>query len=125
MTFRVTRCVGCDSRDLEFRAAVTAPFVAARVFQKRPTICRIAQCHSCGLSFFEDRFDPQEVATLYTDYRGEAYYKARHHWEPWYTRSFNSELGGGREMTMRRQTYFRILREFAPSDAIETVLDYG
>jgi SAM-dependent methyltransferase len=125
MTYRVTHCVACNSEDLEFRAAVTAPFVAARVFQQRPAICRIAQCRSCGLIFFEDRFDPQEAATLYAEYRGEGYYQARHHWEPWYTRSFNSELGGAREMSLRRDTYLRTLQEFAPNDAIDTVLDYG
>jgi SAM-dependent methyltransferase len=125
MTYRVARCVVCNSQDLEFRPAVTAPFVAARVFQQHSVICRIAQCHSCGLIFFEDRFDIQEAATLYADYRGEAYYRTRHHWEPWYTRSFNSELGAAREMTMRRQVYVRTLGEFSPGDTIDAVLDYG
>jgi SAM-dependent methyltransferase len=75
--------------------------------------------------FFEDRFDDQEIATLYSDYRSESYYRVRHYWEPWYTRAFNSELGGAREMTMRRAVYVKTLREFAPDDRVDTVLDFG
>jgi SAM-dependent methyltransferase len=125
MTYRVTRCLACGAADLKFRAAITAPFVATRVFRGRSALCRIAHCHSCGLIFFEDRFDDREVADLYVDYRGEAYYLARHRCEPWYTRSFNSELGGAREMSDRRRMFHQTIRHYAPADQIDEVLDYG
>ncbi|HTQ71838.1 MAG TPA: class I SAM-dependent methyltransferase [Acidocella sp.] len=125
MTYRATRCTACDVPDLDYRAAITAPFVAARVFQRPPSVCRIAQCSNCGLVFFEDRFEDQETARLYADYRSEAYYRERHHWEPWYTRAFNSGLGGAEEMLIRREIYARTVNAHAQGAAIESVLDYG
>ena len=125
MTYRATHCLACDAPELNHRAAITAPFVANRVFHRTPAICRLAQCPACGLAFFEDRFEDAEAARLYADYRGEAYYQERHHWEPWYTRSFNSGLGGAEEMLARRKIYANTVRIHAPSAAIETVLDYG
>src|ERR1700733_6206287 len=125
MTYLVICCLGCAGSDLEFRAAITAPFVAARVFKCPPSVCRVAQCRSCGLIFFEDRFDDQEVGNLYADYRSEAYYQERHHWEPWYTRAFNSGLGGAEEMRIRREVYARTVRDHAADARINSVLDYG
>lgn len=125
MSYRVSRCVGCGDPDLEFRAAVVSPFVAARVFARPATICRLARCRGCGLGFFEDRFEPTEIASLYADYRSEAYYRARHHCEPWYTRAVNAGLGGAAEVAVRREVYKGILGKYAADATIETVLDYG
>ncbi len=125
MSYRVNRCIGCDRPELEFRAAVVAPFVAARVFGRRATVCRVARCRGCGLGFFEDRFDDDEAARLYADYRSEDYYRLRHYWEPWYTRAFNAGLGGEAEMDGRREVYHRILDRHAPAAVVDTVLDYG
>jgi SAM-dependent methyltransferase len=125
MTYRALRCLGCDTPDLTRRAAITAPFVAARAFRRRASICSLAHCASCGLVFFEDRYEPAEADRLYTDYRGEAYYQERHHWEPWYSRAFNDGLGGAEEMLDRREIYAEILRRHAGNALIESVLDYG
>lgn len=125
MTYKAGQCLVCDNANLEFRAAVTAPFVAAHALRKAPEVCNIAHCRTCGLSFFEDRFEDTEAAELYADYRGEAYYRARHYWEPWYTRAFNSGLGGVEEMRNRRQIYAETLRVHGGDMEIDTVLDYG
>jgi SAM-dependent methyltransferase len=125
MTYRAVRCLGCDAPDLTQRAAITAPFVAARVFQRPPSVCKLAQCARCGLIFFEDRYEPAEAARLYADYRSETYYQERHHWEPWYSRSFNAGLGGAAEMHCRREIYANTMRRYAQDAAVETVLDYG
>jgi SAM-dependent methyltransferase len=125
MTYKAGKCLVCDGDNLEFRAAVTAPFVAARAFGQVANVCRVAQCRTCGLIFFEDRFDSQETAKLYADYRGETYYRARHHWEPWYTRAFNCGLGGTEEMMNRRQAYAETLNSHGGGMEIDTVLDYG
>lgn len=125
MTYRATRCPGCDSSKLAYRAAITAPFVAARVFRRPSSVCRLAQCTSCGLTFFEDRFEPQEAASLYDGYRDEAYYLERHHWEPWYSRAFNARLGGTEEMRHRRKIYAGTVYLHAQHAVIDSVLDYG
>lgn len=125
MTYPASCCIGCGAAGLAYRDAIVSPFVAARVFQRRAGTCRIALCAACHLIFFEDRFDETEAARLYADYRGEAYYRERHHWEPWYTRRFNAALGGPEEMTRRRAIYAGTIRDHAPTAMIETVLDYG
>ena len=125
MTYTVNRCIGCGARDLTYRPAIIAPFVAAYVFHRATEVCRIAQCRVCGLAFFEDRFDESEAAALYADYRSKAYYEIRHQWEPWYTRSFNRELGGAKEIAFRRDVYCRIIRDHVEEQRIERVLDYG
>lgn len=125
MTYRAVRCLGCDAPDLARRAAITAPFVAARVFQRSAVICNLAYCTICGLAFFEDRYEPTEAARLYADYRNETYYQERHHWEPWYSRAFNERLGGAEEMRHRREVYAGILHRHAGDEVIESVLDYG
>jgi len=125
MSYRVDRCIGCDDSSLDFRAAVEAPFVAARAFQRRATVCRVAQCRGCGLIFFEERFEDREAARLYANYRGEEYCRERRHWEPWYTRAFNASLGGAAEMVARRGVYHGILASHAPDTLVDTVLDYG
>ncbi len=125
MTYRAVRCLGCDASNIARRAAIIAPFVAARVFRRSASICSLAHCASCGLAFFEDRYEPAEAGHLYADYRNEAYYLERHHWEPWYSRAFNAGLGGAEEMRGRREVYAGILRRHAEDAIIESVLDYG
>ena len=60
MTYRASRCLACGHADLQFRPAIVAPFVAARVFQSGSSVCRLAGCTRCGFVFFEDRFDEAE-----------------------------------------------------------------
>lgn len=125
MTYRASRCLACGHADLQFRAAIVAPFIAARVFQSRSSVCRLAGCKRCGFAFFEDRFDDTEMTALYAGYRDSDYVKTRHYWEPWYSAKFNSECGGEREMVERRRVYADTIQECAPGEIIDTVLDYG
>ena len=78
------------------------PFVADRIFGWRPTeisrewglrdiaagmacsICKTMMCEDCGMLFLDMRFDDEEMAALYADYRGEAYTNARDRFEPGY-----------------------------------------
>jgi hypothetical protein len=97
-----TRCVGCDSARLQGRPAVLMPFLANRIFGWTPTlitsdwglrdaptglaypICRTLMCDACGMLFLDMRFDAEEMAALYEDYRGEAYTATRELFEPGY-----------------------------------------
>ena len=96
------RCVACDGDRLEHAPAVLMPFVADRIFGWRPTeispewglrdipagnacsICKTMMCEDCGMLFLDMRFDDEEMAALYADYRGEAYTTARDRFEPGY-----------------------------------------
>ena len=78
------------------------PFIADRIFGWRPTeispewglrdipvglacsICKTMMCEDCGMLFLDMRFDDEEMASLYRDYRGEAYTRDRDRFEPGY-----------------------------------------
>ena len=96
------RCVCCDSTRLAARPAVLMPFIANRVFGWEPvvidaawgmrdlpqgaaqSVCRTLMCEDCGLVFLDMRFDDEEMAALYDDYRGPAYTATRERFEPGY-----------------------------------------
>ncbi len=96
------RCVACDGLRLNHAPAVLMPFIANRVFGWKPTpispewglrdlpvglacnICKSMMCEDCGMLFLDMRFDDEEMAALYDDYRGEAYTAARDRFEPGY-----------------------------------------
>jgi hypothetical protein len=95
-------CVCCGSSKLSFSPAILMPFIAHRVFNWKPvsidstwglksipegrafSICNSIECGSCGLLFLDIRFDDQEMARLYDDYRGPAYTQLRDNYEPGY-----------------------------------------
>jgi SAM-dependent methyltransferase len=78
------------------------PFIADRVFGWSPmqidpkwglrdiapgaacSVCKTMMCEDCGMLFLDIRFDDEEMAALYHDYRGEAYTAARDRFEPGY-----------------------------------------
>ena len=96
------RCVACDGDRLGHVPAVLMPFLADRIFGWRPTeitsewglrdvppgmacsICKTMMCEDCGMLFLDMRFDDEEMAALYADYRGEAYTTDRDRFEPGY-----------------------------------------
>ena len=96
------RCVACDGDRLGHVPAVLMPFVADRIFGWRPaeispewglrdipagmacSICKTMMCEDCGMLFLDMRFDDEEMAALYADYRGEAYTRERDRFEPGY-----------------------------------------
>ncbi len=102
------RCVACDGDRLGHVPAVLMPFIADRIFGWRPTeispewglrdiragnacsICKTMMCEDCGMLFLDMRFDDEEMAALYTDYRGDAYTTARDRFEPGYATAMRS-----------------------------------
>lgn len=95
-------CVCCGSAHLDRAPAVLMPFVAYRVFGWEPVeitadwslrdlkaghaypLCGSLQCRDCGLLFLDMRFDDDEMKSLYSGYRDEAYRDARVRFEPNY-----------------------------------------
>jgi SAM-dependent methyltransferase len=96
-------CVACESTKLRSSPAVLMPFVAHRIFGWGPTaiepswgirdlpvglacsVCKSLLCDDCGLLFLDMRFDDDEMASLYFDYRGPGYCEERERFEPGYS----------------------------------------
>ncbi len=100
---RIAReCICCASSRLSRSPAVLMPFVAYRAFGWEPVmitpewglrdvpsgtaypLCNSLQCADCGAVFLDIRFGDDEMAALYSDYRGEAYTAQRERFEPGY-----------------------------------------
>src|ERR1700744_724955 len=74
--------------------------------------------------FFDTRLSGAEIQKLYADYRGDAYFEARHRHEFWYTRKVNDGIGSDDvKIAARKRSLAEILGDRARSFA--TVLDYG
>jgi hypothetical protein len=97
------KCICCESETLKQAPAVLMPFVAFRVFGWEPAeirsewglrdlragklycVCRSMMCENCGVLFLDMRFDEDEMAALYNDYRGPTYTAIRDRFEPGYS----------------------------------------
>ncbi|HYH07584.1 MAG TPA: class I SAM-dependent methyltransferase [Thermoanaerobaculia bacterium] len=105
-------CICCDGVRLTATPAVLMPFVAKRVFDWEPveitsawgmrdlkaghaySVCNTLHCETCGAVFLDIRFDDDEMAALYRNYRDEAYTATRDRFEPGY-RARNAILVDG------------------------------
>jgi hypothetical protein len=82
-------------------------------------------CTSCRTRHFDLAITDTDLARLYADYRGEAYFRQRHQFEPWYTRAMNENLGAEAEMKNRRAVLGEALAECGFTGAFGAVLDHG
>lgn len=121
--YRVDRCMCCGSDDLEAYPAGVAPFIVEYVLDGRHESSRLFECRACAFRFYETRFDDAEAARLYSDYRGERYFRVRHRHEPWYTRAFNEGLGKHGGVETRRSEIAKWLGELGSKP--KRILDYG
>jgi SAM-dependent methyltransferase len=105
-------CACCGTDRLKRSPAILMPFLACRVFGwesveitpdwnmrdlapgRAHALCNTLACEDCGLLFLDMRFDDEEMAALYADYRGPAYADTRARFEPGYERR-NDILNGG------------------------------
>ena len=106
------RCVSCNGARLDRVSAILMPFIAVRVFGWEPveitsewgfrdipaghacSVCNSVGCEDCGMLFLDMRFDDEEMAALYNDYRGPAYSAMRERFEPGYVER-NAIYGSG------------------------------
>jgi len=79
-------------------------FLSEYVFQRKPWVLDLVECQECGSRFFSYRYSRNECIRLYSNYRGERYFKARHSAEPWYSRKFNYLLGAdAKEILVKKE----------------------
>jgi len=131
--YLVEACVGCESKRLLLLPAVIAPFIQTYVLDAaargEPTLTsevKLCICHDCELAFYDLRFTEDEIGRLYAGYRSDAYYRARHRVEPFYTRGINAAIGADSEtITLRRNTVGDFLFSETSEQPPRSVLDFG
>jgi SAM-dependent methyltransferase len=124
--YTIEACPCCQSKQSRGRWAIVAPFLAHYAVERPPFLCKLLECSACSFRFFDARLDSDEVARLYSGYRGEGYFAARHRWEFWYSRKVNDGIGGDtEEIADRIAAMERFLLPHVDSVKVKTVLDYG
>jgi SAM-dependent methyltransferase len=122
---KASNCVICEGAIRRVKRALVSPFLAARIWNRRPFCIDLVECTACGFMFYNPRLDDADAARLYAGYRSEEYQRMRHASEPWYTVSFNAELGSQAAYDRRRPVLAAILRQHVGERKIRRVLDYG
>ena len=121
------RCIMCDNEVTFSPDAEFVPFLAERMFGGgRIPETQVIHCPRCRCYYSLYRPTDEEMAALYSGYRGEAYFQQRSRYEPEYTRELNHELGvpadGGKE---RKGRIFDFVKPYIDHRHVKTVLDYG
>ena len=128
-------CVCCGSYNVKFTPGTLAPFLADRIWGWVPQIqkttdefefvsfplCKTIRCQDCEYVGCDIRFDEEEMAKLYVNYRDEQYVALREKYEQNY-RKLNDELEND------VVPYFAEMEAFIMDDAPERprrVLDWG
>jgi hypothetical protein len=107
------------------KRALVAPFLAERIWKRKPFCVSLVKCRSCGFTFYNPRLDNADLQNLYTGYRSEEYLRMRHSTEPWYTASFNADLASPASYEKRRAMLAPILKQHLGQRKIKRVLDHG
>ena len=122
--YLIDTCPCCGSKSLERWPAIVSPFIANYACGTKPGDADLCECRGCFFRFFNTRLTKTEVGKLYAGYRGDAYFKARHRYEPWYSREVNDGIGSDPvEIVSRKENLAELLGNRAQS--FTTVLDYG
>ena len=127
-------CVCCGSENVKYTPAVLSPFVADRIWGWEPmtgrssegtlimgmSLCRSLRCQDCDYVGCDIRFDDEEMAKLYINYRDERYVETREKYEQDYGK-LNAELEND------VVNYFDEMQSFILDDMAEPrrVLDWG
>lgn len=122
----IDRCPCCGGSASHQWPALTAPFIADYALQAPVALCQLLECGTCGLRFFDGRFEENELGRLYAEYRGEAYFLTRHRHEFWYLRRHNEGTGhDARVQIARKSATEQFLLGHFQREQFNRVLDYG
>ncbi len=87
-------------------------------------VSKYYMCNICNTGFFLKRYSNKEMSDIYKDYRGSKYLKSRSKWEPWYTKSYNSNHDSGVWIESRKSSLTEfLLRHGLP--LCDVVVDVG
>lgn len=115
----------CDGPIDLLKTALVAPFLAERIWKRKPFCVNLVKCRSCGFAFYNPRLDDADLRNLYAGYRSDEYWRMRHSTEPWYTTTFNADLASQASYEKRRARLAPILKEHLGERKIKRVLDHG
>lgn len=123
----VERCVICGSTLASNRRGVVTPFLAQRIWQRKPFSVSLSQCDECGFAFFNPRLEPPEEGRLYFGYRGPEYQRMRQSYEPWYTKKLNAEMSNPAAWDHRKRLLSALFRDRLNlgGRTFDAVLDFG
>lgn len=121
----VSECVICSGPLVRRKRALVAPFLAKRIWSRKPFCVALVQCEACRFLFYNPRLEDDDLGRLYRDYRLEEYQKMRHASEAWYTAKFNFDLASPASYAKRRAVLKPILRQHLNGRKVGRVLDYG
>jgi Zn ribbon nucleic-acid-binding protein len=121
----VSECVACNSAIHRVHRALVAPFLALRIWNRKPFHVDLVECTGCGFFFHNPRLDNADLRSLYADYRLAEYQQMRHASEPWYTPKFNEDLASPSLYERRRAALASLLQQHLEGRTIRRVLDYG
>jgi Methyltransferase domain len=119
------QCVICDGPIDRLKKALVAPFLAERIWKRKPFCVSLVKCRSCGFAFYNPRLEDGDLRSLYAGYRSDEYRRMRQSTEPWYTAGFNADLSAQANYAKRRARLAPILKEHLGERRIKRVLDHG
>ena len=121
----VSTCPVCGSTELRSTGAMVSPFLAKRIWDRKPFTTSLNQCGACDFLFFNPRLEPAEEARLYWGYRDTEYLKDRNAVEPWYTERFNASLTEAGFVRQRKAKIAAILQRYLSENRAYRILDFG
>jgi Methyltransferase domain len=119
------QCFCCQSADLTREWAVVSPFFAQRALAQPQQPVRLIKCNDCDTRYFDFSPTDEQLGRLYAGYRGDDYFRERHFFEPWYTKSINDDLGAEEHMRHRRAILADTLTACGVGNDFAAVLDHG
>ena len=119
-------CPCCTMPASTHYPALISPFILHYALKQTVNDVKLLICDQCTFRWFDQRYDEDELARLYQGYRGPAYLKARHKYEPWYTQKANDTMGHSlEEINSRINLMTDFISPQVDMTKVENVLDYG
>lgn len=123
-----TSCPACGSTKYKKSfLALLAPWVRQLGSVSRRST-KYFICSSCGSGWVDLVYSDANITRIYTDYRGDKYFKTRNKWEKRYTKKFNYEIDKDPEiMLLRRKSLNSFLDSHVPSilSSTQIIVDVG
>lgn len=122
----VDHCILCSSKKVDIFFCDISRFISDRVGISFPFEMKFIHCKNCDFSFYNPRFDENEILLLYENYRDEKYQMQRNKYEKWYTKELNRFIGKSPvEIKNRKENLSGIIKGLIDVSNIKSVLDFG
>jgi hypothetical protein len=117
----------CESDNTLTSYAILAPWISELIGSSDRSQSELITCLDCNFKFFSKRFNTLEMASIYKNYRGQKYLKARRRYEPWFSKGDASQNSSNSVVIQSRKDFMK--KAFTNSGVsfseIDSVLDFG